>query len=77
MGDKLMPLDKITYTRGVKSIEPQVIEFQIPNDLTIEQFKLTCKRLAHTLGYDNTSVIEHFGKDNKTGNPDQLKLLFD
>ena len=30
-----MPLDKITYTRGIKSKEPQVIEFQVPTDLTI------------------------------------------
>ena len=72
-----MPLDKITYTRGIKSKEPQVIEFQVPTDLTIEQFKLICKRLAHTLGYNNNSVIEHFGKDKEIGDPNQLKLLFD
>tara|TARA_R110001583_G_scaffold15970_4_gene64987 strand:+ start:285 stop:485 length:201 start_codon:yes stop_codon:yes gene_type:complete len=65
------------YTRGIKSKEPQVIEFQVPTDLTIEQFKRTCKRLAHALGYNNDSIVEHFGKDNEKGNPDQLKLLFD
>ena len=72
-----MPLDKITYTRCIKSKEPQVIEFQVPTDLTIEQFKLTCKRLAHSLGYNDASVIEHFGKDKEIGDPNQLKLLFD
>lgn len=72
-----MPLDKITYTRGIKAKEPQVIEFQVPTDLTIEQFKLTCRRLAHALGYNEDSVTKHFGKDKQLGDPNQLKLLFD
>ena len=72
-----MPLDKITYTRGIKSKEPQVIEFQVPTDLTISQFKTVCKRLAYSLGYSESGIIEQFGKDKQKGDPNQLKLLFD
>lgn len=72
-----MPLDKIIYKRAIKSKEPQIIEFSIPSDLSIQEYKRTCRRLAQALGYSNQSVEEHFGKDEKTGNPAQLQLLFD
>ena len=72
-----MPLDKIMYTRAIKSKEPQIIEFSIPSDLSIQEYKRTCKRLAQALGYSNQNIEEHFGKDKEIGNPAQLKLLFD
>ena len=72
-----MTLDKIKYTRGIKSKVPQIIEFSIPSDLSIQEYKRTCKRLAHALGYSNSSIEENFGKDKEKGNPAQLKLLFD
>ena len=72
-----MILDKITYTRGAKSKEPQIIEFSIPANLSIDEFKRTCKRLALSLGYSESSVSEAFGKDRVKGDPAQLKLLFD
>jgi len=72
-----MALDKLTYSRGIKSKEPQIIEFSISSDLSIQEYKRTCKRLAQALGYSVHSIEEHFGKDVNTGNPAQLKLLFD
>jgi len=72
-----MPLDKIMYTRAIKSKEPQIIEFSIPSDLSIQEYKRTCRRLAYALGYSNQSIESTFGKDTKTGDPAQLKLLFD
>ena len=72
-----MPLDKIMYTRAIKSKEPQIIEFSIPSDLSIQEYKRACKRLAQALGYSNQNIEEHFGKDKEIGNPAQLKLLFD
>ena len=69
--------DKLTYTRILKSREAQKIEFDLPIDMTISEYKTTCKRLALALGYSNSSVIEHFGVDTTTGDPNQLKLLFD
>ena len=64
-----MALDKLTYQRTLLSKEPQVIEFKVANDLTIEEYKRTCKRMA--------LALEQFGKDIETGDPNQLKLLFD
>jgi len=72
-----MALDKLTYSRGIKSKEPQIIEFSIPTDLSIQEYKRTCKRLAHALGYSTQNIEEYFGKDVEKGNPAQLKLLFD
>jgi len=72
-----MALDKLTYHRTLISKEPQIIEFKVNNNLTIEEFKRTCKRMAQALGYSNNQVEEHFGKDTATGDPAQLKFLFD
>jgi len=72
-----MVLDKLIYQRGTKSKEPQVIEFCISSDLSIQEYKRTCKRLASALGYSTKNVEEHFGKDIESGDPNQLKLLFD
>lgn len=72
-----MTLDKLIYQRSQSSKEPQVIEFKINEDLTITEFKRTCKRMALALGYSNKLVEEHFGKDAETGDPAQLRLLFD
>ena len=72
-----MALDKIIYKRAIKSKEPQIIEFSIPSDLSIQEYKRTCKRMAQALGYSNQSIEEYFGKDKELGNTNQLKLLFD
>ena len=72
-----MALDKLTYQRGIKSKEPQIIEFSIPTDLSIQEYKRVCKRLAHALGYSTQNIDEQFGKDIDKGDPAQLKLLFD
>lgn len=69
--------DKITYTRTLTSREAQKIEFDLPRDMTIEEYKRICKRMALALGYKSSIVDEHFGKDKVTGDPNQLKLLFD
>ena len=72
-----MALDKLTYQRGESSKEPQIITFHINSDLDIKEFKRSCKRLAQSLGYSRNSIEEQFGKDTETGDPKQLKLLFD
>lgn len=72
-----MALDKLTYQRALLSKEPQVIEFKVNDNLTIEEYKRTCKRMALALGYSSATVEEHFGKDIEIGDPNQLKLLFD
>ena len=56
-------MDKITYTRGTYSREAQKVEFEVPEDLSIQDFKRLCKRLASSLGYSYDSIDEVF--DNK------------
>jgi len=72
-----MNYDKLVYERGEASKEAQRIEFQIQRDLTIDEFKRTCKRMAHALGYSSSLIDERFGKDVEVGDKKQLKLLFD
>ena len=73
----MTPYDKITYVRTTDSREAQKIEFDLPRDMTIHEYKRICKRLALALGYSSNSVVENFGKDVDKGNPEQIKLLFD
>ena len=69
--------DKITYVRTTTSREAQRIEFDLPRDMTILEYKRICKRLALALGYSSKAVVENFGKDAEKGDPAQIKLLFD
>jgi len=55
--------------------EPTRIVFEIESNLTIEEYKIACKRLAHAMGYSNGSINKEFGKDNEKGDPAQLKML--
>ena len=60
---------------GIEIKEPRRIIFDLDINLTAQEFKVSCTRLAHAMGYTPTSVAEAFGVDNETGNPAQLKLL--
>ena len=73
----MTPYDKITYVRTTDSREAQKIEFDLPRDMTILEYKRICKRLALALGYSSNAVVENFGKDVDKGSTAQLKLLFD
>jgi len=53
-------MDKITYTRGTYSREAQKVEFEVPEDLSIQDFKRLCKRLAASLGYSHESIQKTF-----------------
>jgi len=57
--------------------EPSRITLEIDTNLDITEFKITCIRLAHAMGYSNESVKREFGVDTERGNPEQLKLLLD
>jgi len=72
-----MEYDKLVYVRGSLSKEAQRIEFAVSNDLSITEFKRTCKRLAYALGYSTSLVDTHFGNDTEKGNIKQLQILFD
>ena len=65
-------MDKITYTRGTYSREAQKVQFEVPEDLSIQDFKILCKRLASSLGYSYKSIDEVF--DNKQS-PKNIKQI--
>lgn len=58
--------------------EVNKIEFDIPDDMDINEYKVVCVRLAAALGYGNKSIKKSFG-DLVFGNEDvnELKDLLD
>ena len=68
-----MRYDKLTYERGAPSSEAQKIAFDIPQDMTVHEFKRICKRMASALGYSPTSIEESFGKSKEVINKKLLK----
>ena len=72
--------DFLIYRRGSETKEAKSIELKIPNEMTCEEFKIICIRMAHALGYHETVLRDSFGsiKDrNLEKDKKQLKLLFD
>ena len=65
-------MDKITYTRGTYSREAQKVEFEVPEDLSIQDFKRLCKRLAASLGYSYESIDKVFDKKIPPKTPKQI-----
>jgi hypothetical protein len=41
--------------------EASEIEFKIPDDMDIHEFKVICVRLASAMGYGQTSIEKSFG----------------
>ena len=58
--------------------EANKIEFDVPDDMDINEYKVVCVRLASALGYGNKSIKKSFG-DLVFGNEDknELKDLLD
>ena len=72
--------NRLIYQRGGSTKEAKEIRFEPPKDMTCNQFKIMCIRMAHAIGYHETSVRETFGKiddENLEKDKKQLKLLFD
>lgn len=75
-----MNMDKIIYLRNVpdyigKDIgerEPVKIEFDVPEDMNIYEFKNSCIRLALALGYNPNHIKDTFGLVEDT---DKIKKL--
>lgn len=56
--------------------EASKIEFTVPDDMNIQEFKVMCIRLASAMGYSNTTIKKAFG-DPVYGDedPDKIKQL--
>lgn len=52
------------YTEELKDNcrEASEIEFKIPDDMDIYEFKVMCVRLASSIGYHKNSIDKAFGK---------------
>ena len=53
--------------------EANKIEFEIPDNMDIVEFKVVCIRMASAMGYGNKSIKESFG-DLVYGNEDKNEL---
>ena len=74
-------MDKLIYERGCPtngSGEPSKIVLELSENLTLNEFRISCIRLAKTLGYTDNSIQKLFGKIDSNIKVDdkQLKLLF-
>ena len=58
--------------------EVSKIEFEVPDDMNISEFKVMCVRLASAMGYHENSIKKSFG-DLVFGNdePNSIKELLD
>jgi hypothetical protein len=58
--------------------EASKIEFEVPDDMNISEFKVMCVRLASAMGYHENSIKKSFG-DLVFGNdePNSIKELLD
>ena len=68
-----MRYDKLIYERGAPSSEAQKIEFEVPQDMNVSEFKRICTRLASALGYSPSSIEEAFGQSKEVTNKKLLK----
>lgn len=49
------------YTETEKNREASTIELTVPDDMNIGEYKIMCVRLAHSMGFQETSIQKEFG----------------
>ena len=55
----------IFITEDSENREASEIEFKVPNDLDIWEYKRVCMRMAGAMGYTNLSIKKAFGHEYK------------
>ena len=55
----------IFITDEKENREASRIEFEVPNDMTIWEYKRVCVRMAGAMGYTNLSIKKAFGHEYK------------
>jgi phage-related protein len=66
------------YTdKELENREASQIEFIVPEDMDINEYKVVCMRLAAAMGYCNDSIVKTFGTDDIDKIGDGLKNLLD
>ena len=66
MGKLIFKYTEEEFINNVR--EASEIEFTIPDELNIFEFKTICARLAAALGYHEESIKKAFGKLEETNN---------
>lgn len=56
----------IFITEDSDNREASEIEFKLPNDLDIWEYKRVCMRMAGAMGYTNLSIKKAFGHEYKS-----------
>ena len=56
----------IFITEDSENREASEIEFKVPNDLDIWEYKRVCMRMAGAMGYTSLSVKKAFGHEYKS-----------
>ena len=56
----------IFITEDSENREASEIEFKVPNDLDISEYKRVCMRMASAMGYTNLSIKKAFGHEYKS-----------
>lgn len=62
----------IFITENKENREASKIEFEIPNDLDIWEYKRMCMRMAGAMGYASLSIKKAFGHEYKREAENQI-----
>jgi hypothetical protein len=55
----------IFITEEIENREASKIEFEVPNDMDVWEYKRMCMRMASAMGYTNLSIKKAFGHEYK------------
>jgi hypothetical protein len=57
--------------------EASKIEFEVPNDMDIWEYKRMCVRMAGAMGYTSLSVKKSFGQEYQNNLEKELNQIFE
>ena len=57
--------------------EASKIEFEVPNDMDVWEYKRMCIRMAGAMGYTSLSVKKAFGQEYLRNVEDELNTIFE
>jgi hypothetical protein len=57
--------------------EASKIEFEVPNDMNVWEYKRMCVRMAGAMGYTSISIRKAFGTEYKKDLDTELKEIFE
>jgi hypothetical protein len=60
----------------VENREASKIEFEVPNDMDVWEYKRMCMRMAGAMGYTSLSVKRAFGQEYLRNVEEELNTIF-